>query len=159
MAYGTERGKGAGRTGKREGTGEEAAGQEQEAAKESQKKGGRGGKKGTKDGKDAEEADENLEPGKDEANAEDGKSGTGDPKNQEASDKNWEADMTMLVRTTDELIPKVAGNWAYPAMIRHYQPMIDAMTKVEEGHITRELAVSRSDLAFFCMVIFNYYAL
>ena len=89
--------------------------------KNPKKKGGRGGKKGTKDGKDAEEADENPEPGEVEANAEDGKSGTGDPKNQEASDKNWEADMTMLVRTTDELIPKVAGNWAYPAMIRHYQ--------------------------------------
>jgi hypothetical protein len=56
----------------------------------------------------------------------------------------------------DCLVPKAAGNHAFPPTIRHVYPMLEAMTH-QDANMEPVPSVSRSDMAFLAVTYLNYY--
>ena len=56
----------------------------------------------------------------------------------------------------DLIVPKAAGNHAFPPAIRHVYPMSEAMTP-RDANMEPVPSVSRSDMAFLAVCYLNYY--
>ena len=77
-------------------------------------------------------------------------------RNMEEGNPKREANLAKLVNMIDYCISKIAGNHAFGEGVRHVTPMLTAM-QPRDGRLRRLRAVTPSDLAFFIVMLENYY--